>query len=230
MNEHTIPRSNGGKPIECCWYEAEKVVAVCVGLHGGCFQDGDHTYNDEQLADYAKVGLSTLHINYSLADPESAINDTVCAINHLREKYKDIPVGVLGSSSGGYTALRVYNDGLADFCIGLCPVSSPLKWYNYLESKEKKDPLFAEMKSKLLKHFISLENIQALPELDLKPDNLQVILGSSDDIVPFTVNDDLSYTSMYIAHSDHNLCWQPDKQTTTIVKNFINKYSKKENV
>jgi acetyl esterase/lipase len=96
---------------------------VALFLHGGCFQDGDETWNSEQCKGLAEATQGILvTLNFSQANRAVLMEDCRAALAELRKQYPTLPLGIYGGSSGGYYALELAWEEIGlGFCVALCP-------------------------------------------------------------------------------------------------------------
>jgi len=192
---------------------------VAIFLHGGCFQDGDETWNGEQCSSIAAATQGILlTLNFRQASRAETMEDCRTAIEYLRLAYPSLPVGIYGGSSGGYYALEVgwAEPGLA-FCVALCPVANPRQRFEYLcEIKVLSVAVRAEMAAKQLRHFQSV-NAMTPAHLPLIP--TLVVAGDQDRNVPLTQL--TPYQPHVIIGAGHELASKPNVSVTGAVTQFL---------
>jgi acetyl esterase/lipase len=205
------------------------ITHVALFLHGGCFQDGDETWNRAQCADLtATLHLPLLTLHYRQDNIVEVAEDCHKAHRWLREQYPEAKVGIIGGSSGGFYALFLAGCPDAfDFCVALCPVADPYARYQYLLTKPVGVP-FEDMCAKQLRFFrsefqmrIGSESVSGDP---LKIPTL-VIVGDSDRNVPLSLSEDWLRTKERIEYivlqGGHELCSKPSVEVTEALRVWL---------
>jgi acetyl esterase/lipase len=99
-------------------------------IHGGCFTDGDESWNSEQANSIAtSCGLDVFTLNFSTNSYAQSIRDIKHFFTELSKAYSG-QVGLIGCSSGGFLALNVLKEvslPLPLFVVLICPVMHPEK-------------------------------------------------------------------------------------------------------
>ena len=123
-------------------------------IHGGCFTDGDETWNKEQADSIAKAcGLDVFTLDFSKNSYAESLRDIRRFFRELHEDYSG-QVGLIGCSSGGYLALNVLKEEsmpLPQFVALICPVMHPEKREDLLLESGAKHAL--SIQSKQLRYF-----------------------------------------------------------------------------
>ena len=150
-------QSSDGYNLDCrVWLPTSDTptVAACLFVHGGAFTHGDcdsHQAVSQALVSDCSMAVVTCSFRNGGVAPHATgktMDDLSAVIRFVREKWSNVPVGVVGSSSGGYFALALTrhigaelstqhhaNDAQSlDFCIPICPVANPGKRARYLSS------------------------------------------------------------------------------------------------
>ena len=116
--------------------------AVAFFIHGGVFYHGDKESHPTISNGLAELGL--LVVTASFRNGEEAphatnitMRDLTDVIHYCKERWSGIPFGLVGSSSGGFFALKLSQSlepATVEFCIPICPVADPFKRASYLRS------------------------------------------------------------------------------------------------
>ena len=111
-------------------------IAAAVFAHGGCFSDGCSQSHPAVTEALAGIGIASVSSTYrqGAAHPHpTAQHDLACVAEFARRRWPSLPLGVIGSSSGGWHALALSRtiEGMR-FCVALCPVADPLLRAEYL--------------------------------------------------------------------------------------------------
>ena len=116
--------------------------AVAFFIHGGIFYHGDKESHPTISNGLAELGL--LVVTASFRNGEEAphetnitMRDLTDVIQYCKQRWCGVPFGLVGSSSGGFFALRLSQSlgpASVDFCIPICPVADPFKRASYLRS------------------------------------------------------------------------------------------------
>eukprot|EP00929_Paragymnodinium_shiwhaense_P018723 TRINITY_DN12996_c0_g1_i1.p1 TRINITY_DN12996_c0_g1~~TRINITY_DN12996_c0_g1_i1.p1 ORF type:complete len:295 (+),score=55.99 TRINITY_DN12996_c0_g1_i1:37-921(+) len=135
--------------------QGNEAWASVVYAHGGCFYDGDRDSQMPIQEMLASMGLNVVSTSFRQggAHPHpAALRDLLDVAQHTRTQlWPRLPLGVVGSSSGGYLALAMARESAAKhvagdpgaglelpssfaFCVALCPVAHPGKRLQYLKS------------------------------------------------------------------------------------------------
>jgi len=129
-----------GASIDARIYEPPAPVSAIVYAHGGAFSMGDCESNSlmaRTLSANTRSVLVDTSYRQGKAHPHpAATHDLEDVTRKVRELYPGLPVGVAGSSSGGFFALELAQhppDRLPyAFCLALNPVAHPGKRRDYL--------------------------------------------------------------------------------------------------
>jgi len=118
----------------------EKPKATLLLLHGGCFVEGDETYNaDQALGLVHDLHVQVVTCNFAQTNFNDTMSDIRVMIDFCRGLDEpNIPVGVIGCSSGGYFALCLALDATVslNMVIAVCPVALPKARLAYLLSED----------------------------------------------------------------------------------------------
>mmetsp|Transcript_11020 Transcript_11020/g.25640 ORF Transcript_11020/g.25640 Transcript_11020/m.25640 type:complete len:313 (+) Transcript_11020:157-1095(+) len=138
----TIENDGYQIPINVYSYSPSTLRAVAFFIHGGIFYHGDKESHPTISNGLAELGL--LVVTASFRNGEEAphetnitMQDLTDVIHYCKERWSGIPFGLVGSSSGGFFALRLSQSLVSasvDFCIPICPVADPFKRASYLRS------------------------------------------------------------------------------------------------
>ena len=184
--------------------------AVCVFAHGGCFSDGDCTSQPDIPTALASIGIASVSSSYrqGAAHPHpTAAEDLLAVARFTRERFNlpNLPLGIVGSSSGGWHALALSRDTKDfSFCVALCPVAHPGRRaaylrrcvagtaggeYRHTHTKETA----ANMLSKQLGYWRTDEAMEAAGEGLATPSPVPtlVVVGSADMNIPPQVTADV---------------------------------------
>jgi len=99
---------------------------ILITLHGGCFIGGNSSYDKEQTSLLSGIFKHVFQLDFVKTNLESTIADLKRQIHELKEKYTGKKFYVLGRSSGGYLAKVLFDAGLFEKAIYLCPVFNPI--------------------------------------------------------------------------------------------------------
>jgi len=202
-------------------------------IHGGIFSSGDCHSHPTISEGLAKLGLAV--VTASFRNGEEAPHKTNITMRDLRDvidfvrmKWKNIPFGLAGSSSGGFFALtlsQTLGPSIISFCIPICPVANPFKRASYLRSSisgnaqsegytSLHDPKrSAHILEKQLSFWVDDQSM--IDAGDLLKSNQQpdiptlLIIGSADKNVPFSVTNDVqswATRTIVIGGKGHELC------------------------
>lgn len=116
-------------------------AAVIVYAHGGAFSAGSCESNAEMARTLSEATRSVVvdsSFRQGKAHPHpAALRDLEDVTRRARDLYPNLPVGVAGSSSGGFFALALAQqppDGRPyAFCVALTPVAHPGRRRDYLQ-------------------------------------------------------------------------------------------------
>ncbi|KAL7536134.1 hypothetical protein ACHAXR_006936, partial [Thalassiosira sp. AJA248-18] len=130
-------------------------------------------------------------------------------IDYVRNRWEDVPFGLVGSSSGGFLGLtlsQTLGPSVISFCIPICPVANPYKRATYLRSciagNAQSDgyTTFHDAKKsefilgKQMSFWVDDESMMEAGEsLKTKQHDIPtlMIIGSVDKNVPFSVTNDV---------------------------------------
>jgi len=188
------------------------IRAAVFFIHGGIFSFGD--CHSHPIIAHALTNMGLAVVTASFRNGEEAPHRTNITMRDLRDvvdfvrgKWKDVPFGLVGSSSGGFFALslsQTLGPSIISFCIPICPVAHPLKRATYLRScisgnaqsdgyKHFHDPEKAAfILEKQLGFWLDDESMMEAGEsLKSKTHDIPtlLIMGSVDKNVPFAVTD-----------------------------------------
>jgi pimeloyl-ACP methyl ester carboxylesterase len=191
-------------------------------LHGGCFYTGDHTWNHIQAQQYVRI----LNAQVYVPDfPQDNLNQTHYFLTQLvAEIGHDVPLIVVGTSSGGYHALWLACQDRVSMCFAFCPIADPYARYQYLQSSNhsKKN----QMLSQQLGYFKSVEKMRIASE-ELQNMIIKVptvIVKVNDDVnvppdvlVKFLKSQPKIYVKE-ITSGGHHLCFEDSNELIEIMK------------
>jgi esterase/lipase len=216
-------------------YDAKNPKCIILGVHGGCFQDGDENWNKEQSEDLANNNISVIHVGFRQDSTEQSLQDLIYAYHFLKTKYEytNLPVGVLGSSSGGFFSIALANNYQHnikfDFSIHLCPVSKPFQRYKYLQTSDH--PHKTSMLEKHLKHFKDERTMRTHGKLtNIKEVHapMLVITGTKDKNVPVSINKHLMVNkkiTCIMLDSGHEICYKRCEFVIDLIDRFLDSVS-----
>ena len=98
---------------------------ILVTIHGGCFVGGNSSYDKEQTSFLKTLFENVYQIDFVKNNLNDTINDIDAQIKNLK-MHKNKKFFVLGRSSGGYLAKVLFDKGLFDKAIYICPVFNPM--------------------------------------------------------------------------------------------------------
>lgn len=214
--EVKVKNIEDGYEIACkLWRPKGRIRAAALFIHGGMFSKGDKE-SHAMVADSIAAVTGTVILTASFRDGASttyetgkSISDLISAAKYMQRRFYNEPFGVIGSSSGGFFAMKLCNEmdaGEIKYCIPLCPVAHPHARAIYLNhciegttplssgkdlyqvrhTKEKAQEIigyqlqyFASYKVMAAASEEVLENTSKVPTL--------LILGSADKNVPSQV-------------------------------------------
>uniref|UniRef100_A0A7S4T6N9 BD-FAE-like domain-containing protein n=1 Tax=Ditylum brightwellii TaxID=49249 RepID=A0A7S4T6N9_9STRA len=144
----SVPSIDDGHSIPCKIFKPPKKTTVrgaVFFIHGGMFSQGDRGSHPQVSESLAKLGL--LVITASFRDGSSTeytsgkyMQDLKSIARYFRtqnaQRKKQLPFGIVGSSSGGWFALSLVNElevGEVDYLALLCPVADPYARAVYLQ-------------------------------------------------------------------------------------------------
>jgi acetyl esterase/lipase len=119
-----------------------KIRAAALFIHGGMFSQGNKdSHSGVSQALVVQNGLAILTTTFrdgtvTTYDSGKSMSDLQTVAMYTKHKYSKLPFGVIGSSSGGFFALKLCQEmprREIKFCITLCPVSDPLARAIYLK-------------------------------------------------------------------------------------------------
>ena len=149
------------------YYPCLPVKAVILGIHGGCFHEGDETWNCEQFQALAQRGFCMVACNFRQTYLFETLYDLCQAWNWLLELEvvlkNDPPLGVLGNSSGGFFALLLSRYlATINFALLLTPVTQPYWRQLNLASDH---PCRDQILSRQMRYFQGPSEMKCLDEL-----------------------------------------------------------------
>jgi len=234
--ERTIPTSIEGDdfaiPIKVLVPEDRPLRAAVFFIHGGIFAFGDCHSHPTIARGLAELGLAVVTASFRMGKEAPrrtniTMRDLRDVIDFARERWPDLPFGLVGSSSGGHFALTLSQDlgpSMVSFCIPICPVADPSRRASYLRSSisgSAKSDGYATFHDPGRSSFI-LEKQLSFWEDDasmaeagdaLKTNKHDVptllIIGSADKNVPFAVTNDVqswATRTIVMGGKGHELC------------------------
>jgi acetyl esterase/lipase len=105
----------------------DQLIGVVVWLHGGCFVDGDSTWDKGIAASFVARGMGMVAVDYRVGPAHPwpmGRDDAIAVVEIARSRYPHVPVFVGGSSSGAFFAYAV-SCCLNIRCALLAPVLAP---------------------------------------------------------------------------------------------------------
>ena len=223
-------------------YIPGEIYYIALSVHGGCFQDGDETWNKDQSESLAQEGILVMQLNFRQTSIKQTLSDLTSGYAFLKNKYNNLkyfnnyansPFGIIGCSSGGYHAIKltIMSQMKFDFCILLCPVSNPYKRYEYLSNSDHENKHTMMMKQM---KFFKTERLMKLGSSYIKNFIANtptfVIIGDKDTNVPICVNEYLlSRPKMHymILDGGHELCYKYNKKVTDSIIFYLDMLKKK---
>jgi dipeptidyl aminopeptidase/acylaminoacyl peptidase len=214
------------KKLKYCLYKPYVVKCVTLGIHGGCFQDGNEQYNKGQSESFAKKGIAVMHLDFRQNSVDQTINDLTDAVSFLTDRFNKDKISIIGCSSGGFYSLLLCDilKNKIDCSVSLCPVSDPFKRYHYLKNSNHKNR--EKMMEKQLTHFKDERFMRKMSNCVRKIEtNIPrlVIVGKDDLNVPQEVNDILLKKPIhsFILKGGHELCYRYNEKVTELVSVFL---------
>ena len=250
--EVTVVNDDDGYEIQCKLWTAKEgqrsARAMAVYIHGGIFSRNDKNSHQNVIESLVKdCGITILSANFRDGGTGSVtyqsgktISDLQSITKYLKQRSSIIsddpdsknknknnllPLGIIGSSSGGYFALQlcnsfqsfeeVANDLNIQFCIPICPVADPFKRAMYLKEycierneAPQDSPYYVRhtveqakfILHHQLKYFQNFEQMKfATEEIVENKYNIPtlVIVGANDANVPYQVTQHVQHTWSY---------------------------------
>ncbi|KAL7493995.1 hypothetical protein ACHAWT_002835 [Skeletonema menzelii] len=213
-----------------------KSRAVVFFIHGGIFALGDrhsHPTISQALCQLNLVVVTASFRNGAEAPHESNVTmrDLNDVADYCLESYKDLPFGLVGSSSGGFFAIHLCQTSLNStstneiaFCIPICPVADPLKRASYLRSSisgsaksdgynavhtPEKSKFILEKQLSFFKSDESMLDARESTKCNTRNVPTLLIIGSADKNVPFDVTNEVqgwATRTVVIGGMGHELC------------------------
>lgn len=154
-------------------------------IHGGCFTEGDETWNQDQAESIAKAcDTDVFTLDFSKDSYTQSLRDIRRFFRSLHEDYSG-HVGLIGCSSGGFLALNVLKEAsmpLPEFVALICPVLHPeQREALLLEAGAKHAP---SIQAKQFRYF--KEKPYPSPFYGTRTP-LTIIAAKEDDNVPFAL-------------------------------------------
>lgn len=143
-----------GSEMPAVFYLPEAAACLVIDVHGGAWSMG-HRKSDRYLCrKLATAGIAVLSIDFRHGPDyqhPAACEDIVSAVRFVRTgglNLSGMPIGLMGSSSGGHLALLsallpasfVVGGESVEFVVALWPVSNPLARYQYIRARSEEDP------------------------------------------------------------------------------------------
>jgi len=213
-------------------------TVACLVLNGGCFVNGDETWNAAQCevlsTDLKMITMTVNFPNTNLTEALQALQKAVETLRKVANQRGVMRLGVIGASSGGYLALRLAQmDNLGvEFVVALCPVVNPMARYEYFSDEcctmecEKRDIML----EKQLTYFES-ETVMTAAGDALLPRPITKVLcvfADHDENIPTFIAKTFEY-QMY-DHDNvtvqwligtHDLSHKPDSNVNATLQAFI---------
>jgi predicted esterase YcpF (UPF0227 family) len=98
---------------------------ILVTIHGGCFVGGNSSYDKEQTQFLKSLFENVYQIDFVKSKLSDTIEDIEIQVKNLKKLHNSKKFIVLGRSSGGYLAKILFDKGLFDKAIYICPVFNP---------------------------------------------------------------------------------------------------------
>lgn len=207
--------------------------AVVFFIHGGMFAFGDRDSHPTISHALCKLGLVV--VTASFRNGEEAphetnvtMRDLIDVVDHCVKTYKDLPFGLVGSSSGGFFAIHLSqtldSTNKLAFCIPICPVADPFKRASYLRSSisgsaksdgytavhtPEKSKFILEKQLSFWKSDESMMEARESTRSNTKNVPTLLIIGSADKNVPFAVTNEVqgwATRTVVIGGKGHELC------------------------
>mmetsp|Transcript_19275 Transcript_19275/g.28757 ORF Transcript_19275/g.28757 Transcript_19275/m.28757 type:complete len:302 (+) Transcript_19275:73-978(+) len=207
--------------------------AVVFFIHGGIFALGD--MHSHPTISHALCQLGLVVVTASFRNGEEAphksnvtMRDLNDVVDHCLQTYKDLPFGLVGSSSGGFFAIHLcqtlHSTKQIAFCIPICPVADPFKRASYLRSSisgsAKSDGYNAVHTPEKSKYMLEKQlsfwqsdecMLEARESTKSNTKNVPtlLIIGSADKNVPFDVTNEVqgwATRTVVIGGKGHELC------------------------
>lgn len=186
-------------------YYTSNPIGIIITFHGGCFSGGKMTYDTEQNNMLMNMGF----IVYQPEFPKKYSEFKKWCQQYIPAFQKrNLPVYVLGRSSGGYLAKYVYNNyKFIHGAIYLCPILFPKERYQ----------IITKFQGKTISFFDEKED-----DMSICNDNEFMLLSTIDENMPYQLYDKVMGGRIYFDTTmSHN---QILKCCDEVIKNFITNF------
>lgn len=93
-------KARDGHVIKCIMYQPNLIKYLALGVHGGCFHDGDETWNSQMSHGLADKGVCIMQLNFRQNSTVQALMDLEDGCMYLINSKFEVPFGIIGGSSG----------------------------------------------------------------------------------------------------------------------------------
>lgn len=210
-------------------------------LHGGCFQQGDESWNGEQCVQWVEtLGMHCMTMDFRQTTWDDTVADLLAGVKELQQRYPTLPLMVIGCSSGGYMSLRLAKLQCMSkyWCVALCPVADPALRFDYLaETNSVLSPATRQtMRAQQLKYWQTYELMQEAATQVLPTDSSPylsptlIVFAETDHNVPLSTitpflnaieKQSNSTIVLRTRAGGHEICSKPCTSVTQLISEFI---------
>jgi len=190
-------------------------------IHGGCFTEGDETWNADQAQSIAdECDLDVYTLNFSKSSLASSIHDMKEFFMQLYSRYQG-QVGLIGCSSGGFLVLNLLKEiDIPQFVVLICPVMDPEKREEMLLAKEDSD-----YNRNIQRQQLTYFRQKPYPKADLTNCHLTIIAAKDDENVPLALieGESARYPNLdlHIIDGSHKISYTNSFSVNEIIANKI---------
>ncbi|MDR3491008.1 MAG: YqiA/YcfP family alpha/beta fold hydrolase [Gammaproteobacteria bacterium] len=192
-------------------------------IHGGCFTQGDETWNNEQAQSIAEnCNLDVFTLNFSKTSLFASIKDIKDFFLDLY-KFYDSHVGLIGCSSGGYLTLRVLEEvDMPQFVFLICPVMDPTKREDMLLAADRNSNSL-NIQQQQFTYFKS----KPYPQANSTRLPFHIIAAKDDENVPLILisNEAKRYphAALHIIEGNHSHSYKSTSEVNKIIHDVLKK-------